>query len=1023
MEYKVINTVYELYSQRRPDRIDELATMGVLEDMFHSDGSLNWDSINSEMPEDTYDELCLMHVFDELEDIEIELVPGEIWEAAYAEGLKHGQIPPHEVLHRAYHDVWEEINPDTVLYHYGMPRRSGRYPWGSGEDPYQHSGDFISRVQELRKQGMSEAEIAKAVGLKNTTELRTHYSNAINQRRSDQIARARSMLADGKSQAEVAREMGINESTLRSLLNERSAARTNAAQNTADFLRQQIQEKGMIDVGTGVERELGISREKLNQALQILQDEGYEVYGGGVPQVTNPGKQTNIKVICPPGTEHKEIYDFENVHTITDYKMRVDENGEEHFERGFEYPASMDSSRLMIRYRDDVAPDGHTGIEKDGTIEIRRGVEDLDLGDSHYAQVRILVDGDKYMKGMAFYSDDLPDGVDVVFNTNKTPGQDVLKGIKKDDPNNPFGALIKEEGGQYHYVDENGQVQLGLINKTRAEGDWGEWADSLPSQFLSKQSMQLINKQLNLASADKQAEFDEICALTNPTVKKQLLETFANDCDSAAVHLQAAALPRQKYQVILPIATMKDNEVYAPNYQDGETVALIRYPHGGTFEIPILTVNNKQPDGRRILGNTPEDAIGINANVAARLSGADFDGDTVMVIPCNSPGSKVKITSTPPLKGLEGFDPKMSYGYSRVETDANGKEHYYRDGHKFKRMTKSATQMEMGKVSNLITDMTLKGASQEELARAVRHSMVVIDAEKHKLDWKQSEVDNGIAALKKKYQAHPDEDGTMHYGASTLISRAKSPEAVLKRKGTPKIDPQTGELSYKEVREEYTDKHGKKKFRTQDSTQMAEVKDARKLSSGTPQEEAYADYANRMKALANQARKEMVNTGRIKYSATAKETYRDVVDHMMHQLNIALKNAPRERQAQLAANSEVKAMKRANPGMTQKEIKKQGQLALSRARTRYGAQRHPIDITERGWQAIQAGAFSESTLSRILRFADIDQVRTYATPRSTTTLSGGKQARIKAMKASGYTTAEIATALGVSPSTVSKYGN
>lgn len=77
----------------------------------------------------------------------------------------------------------------------------------------------------------------------------------------------------------------------------------------------------------------------------------------------------------------------------------------------------------MIRYRDDVAPDGHTGVEKDGTVEIRRGVKDLDLGESHYAQVRILVDNDKYIKGMAFYSDDLPDGVDVVFNTNKTPDQ------------------------------------------------------------------------------------------------------------------------------------------------------------------------------------------------------------------------------------------------------------------------------------------------------------------------------------------------------------------------------------------------------------------------------------------------------------------------------------------------------------------------------------------------------------------------------------------------------------------------
>ncbi len=167
----------------------------------------------------------------------------------------------------------------------------------------------------------------------------------------------------------------------------------------------------------------------------------------------------------------------------------------------------------------------------------------------------------------------------------------------------------------------------------------------------------------------------------------------------------------------------------------------------------------------------------------------------------------------------------------------------------------------------------------------------------------------------------------------------------------------------------------------------------------------------------------MVTTGRIKYSSTAKETYRDVVDNMMHQLNICLKNAPRERQAQLAANSEVKAMKKANPGMTQKEIKKQGQLALSRARTRYGAQRNRVEINERGWQAIQAGAFSESTLSQILRFADIDQVRSYATPRASSSLSSGKQARIKAMRASGYTNAEIANALGISASTVSKYGN
>ena len=44
---------------------------------------------------------------------------------------------------------------EDVLMHYGMPRRSGRYPWGSGENPYQHSGDFLSRVYELRKQNFT----------------------------------------------------------------------------------------------------------------------------------------------------------------------------------------------------------------------------------------------------------------------------------------------------------------------------------------------------------------------------------------------------------------------------------------------------------------------------------------------------------------------------------------------------------------------------------------------------------------------------------------------------------------------------------------------------------------------------------------------------------------------------------------------------------------------------------------------------------------------------------------------------
>ena len=141
------------------------------------------------------------------------------------------------------------------------------------------------------------------------------------------------------------------------------------------------------------------------------------------------------------------------------------------------------------------------------------------------------------------------------------------------------------------------------------------------------------------------------------------------------------------------------------------------------------------------------------------------------------------------------------------------------------------------------------------------------------------------------------------------------------------------------------------------------------------------------------------------------------------QLNVALSNAPRERQAQLAANSEVKAMYKANPNMTSEERKKAGQQALSRARTRFGAHRTKIDITPRGWEAIQAGAISETVLKSILRFADIDQVRSYATPRSTKQLTPGKQARIDALRASGSTTSQIATAPGGSTSTVSNYLN
>lgn len=904
------------------------------------------------------------------------------------------------------------MNSDE-LYHYGMPRRSGRYPWGSGQDPNQHSGDFLSRVDELSRSGMSEKDIAASLGL-TTTQLRVQKSLAKDERRALAVETAKSLREHGYSLSEIAEKMGYNnDSSVRTLLNPESENNMNQAKKTAEFLKKQIDEKGMIDVGTGVERELGISKEKLNQALYILELEGYPTYGGGVPQVTNKGQQTNLKVVCPPGTEHKDIYNYDKINSVTDYVSR--DLGET-FQK-FEYPSKMDGKRLQVVYGDE------GGSKKDGVIEIRRGVEDLDLGKSHYAQVRIMVDGksvgadtDRYIKGMAIYSDDLPKGVDIRFNTNKksgTPVGDVLKPIK-DDPDNPFGSLIKANGQSY-YTDKNGQKKLSLINKRAEEGDWTEWSDTLPSQFLSKQKLSLIKQQLGLSMDNKQAEYDEIVSLNNPVVKKALLKNFSDDCDSAAVHLQAAALPRQKYHVILPVPSLKDNEVYAPNYKNGEQIALVRFPHGGTFEIPVLTVNNKHKDAKGILGNAI-DAIGINSNVAERLSGADFDGDTVLTIPTNK---NVKITSTSPLKGLEGFDSKM-YKYSSMKKDSDGTEHYYNaDGTEFKKMKN--TQTEMGKISNLITDMTLKGANTDELAKAVRHSMVVIDAEKHKLNYKQSEIDNDIATLKNRYQGTTDADGRYHTGASTLLSRAKSEVQVVKRKGSPIIDPNTGEQTWKEDYQEYTDAKGKVKVRTQKSTKMFETKDANTLSSGTLQEEAYANYANKMKSLANQARKEMVNTPRLAYSPKAKETYINEFKSLNAKLNVALKNAPKERQAQVLANSIVKAKKQDNPDMTKGEIKKASQQALNNARIQVGAKRELIKITDEEWDAIQAGAISDNKLQQIIKYADMDVLRQKATPRSTTGLTASKQNKIDAMLASGYTTSEIAEAIGMSIGTITNY--
>jgi transposase len=872
------------------------------------------------------------------------------------------------------------IPEEDYLAHYGVLRKSGRYPWGSGGPEYASNKSFLGYVAKLQSEGLSEAEVATGMGI-NTTQLRAAKSIAKNEERQAEINMVTRLKDKGMSNTAIAERMGKPESSVRAMLAPGIKDKSDILLATSNMLKDHVDEKKYIDIGTGVETQLGISSTKLSTAVAVLQEEGYKIHYIKVTQL-GTGKQTTLKVLSGPDVPYKEV--FQNRAQIKQIQSFSEDGGRSYL--GVQTPLSVNSKRVKVRY----AEDG--GADSDGVIHVRPGVPDVSLGSSRYAQVRIAVDGSHYLKGMAMYKDDLPDGVDLVFNTNKKRTDNDLDAMKKmkDDPDNPFGAVVRQK------IDPvTGKVNSAM-NIVNEEGDWDRWSKNLSSQMLSKQSPALAKQQLDMTFERKKRELEEISALTNPAVRRKLLESYADDVDSAAVHLKAAALPRQRSNVILPINSLSEKEIYAPNFRDGERVALIRYPHGGIFEIPELTVNNRHPEAKRSIGRA-KDAVGINSKVAERLSGADFDGDTVLVIPNN----RNLIKTSPALEGLKGFDPQRSYpAYEGM-----------------KRMSPRTKAIEMGQVSNLITDMTIRGASTHELAQAVRHSMVVIDAEKHNLNYRQSAIDNGISNLKAKYQ------GGSRAGASTLVSRATSSVRVAERKARPAaeggaVDKDTGQKRYVPTGETYTNRQGKTVLKTFESRKLAETDNAHTLSSGTPIEKVYADHSNRLKALANGARKTAVNTRGTPYSPTAKRVYEKDVQSLRAKLNIAQRNRPLERHAQLLANAIVQAKKDANPDMDKADLKKIQGLALAEARARTGAGKQRIDISPSEWTAIQSGAISTNTLQQILANADLDRVKELATPRVKTLMSGTKMTRATSMLAAGYTQAEIADALGVSLTTL-----
>ncbi len=958
-----------------------------------------------------------------------------------------------------------EFDISEDLAHYGTPRHSGRYPWGSGDNPYQRNESFLGQVDKLRKAKDSngkklftEKQIAESMGM-NTSQLRKEISLANAQNRAYRSAEAKRLKDKGMSTSAIARRMELNESSVRLLLDEGVSDRMSKTAKNAQVLKDKLNEEEgtYLQVGAGTEFYLPneTTSHGLGTTLKMLENEGYTIHDIPVQQL-GTGKTTTVKVLAQPGTEWKEIMNNKDkIKLPTD--ICFENNGEDL--KKVEPYQSIDSNRIMINYP------STDGDKKDGVIELRRGVQDLNLGDNHYAQVRILVDNKAYLKGMAMYADDLPDGVDIRFNTSKpdgTPmfkqeknGDSVLKDIKSEDYENPFGANIKPENeltkAQRHYIGDDGEEHLSAINIVKEEGDVNKWNRALASQFLSKQNPALAERQLKQNIDIAKTQMEEIETCTNPSVKAKLLEDFAGQCESDSVHLQAAALPRQNNKFILPLDNTKDTEIYAPGYNDGEQVALVRYPHGGTFEIPVLTVNNNNKQAKNLLGDAI-DAVGINAKVAERLSGADFDGDTALIIPVSNVKLKATANNLPAAyKSLEGFDPKKEYPYY--------------DGMHV--MTSHQKGVEMGRITNLITDMTIQGASDAEICRATKHSMVVIDAEKHHLNYRQSEIDNGIAELRQKYQPKNDD---IPGGSSTLLSRTTKDMRVeaRKEKATYKMTPdelarwKNGEIIY-----EYTGKTRKQTnfplskmtkeekalWKSDDAEKQKQVKaamyadgrvkitenkvmekttmgaeyDPYKLVSGgsrektTKIERIYADYAVSMKDLARQARAKARAVKEDDRDPAATKKYAVEVASINAKLAVAKKNAPLERQAQLVANLKMDAIVQNNPTLKSdnEHYKREKGRQLDIARKQLGAKKLQIGseknpLTDREWEAIQNKAVSKTTLRSVLANADMNRVRELAIPKTKTGIPAAKLSRAKQMMANGYSRADIADMLDIS---------
>jgi hypothetical protein len=325
------------------------------------------------------------------------------------------------------------------------------------------------------------------------------------------------------------------------------------------------------------------------------------------------------------------------------------------------------------------------------------------------------------------------------------------------------------------------------------------------------------------------------------------------------------------------------------------------------------------------------------------------------------------------------------------------------------------------------------------------------------LDWRRSYSDNRIAELKEEFQ------GGANRGAATIVSKASSDERVpIRRIFNPDrdIDKETGQKIYRGTGDQqykykgqyvFKDKNGdfyykdkttgektavpadkvKASLRSEKSNKMTEAfnngGDAYDLvfDKNNRIERYYADYANKMKAMANEARKEYISTPNLKVNKSAKQVYAEEIQSLDRKLDKALQNAPRERQAQALAYSQLSKIRKYNPDIANDKdaMKKKRAQVIAEARIRTGALKRSdrnIEITDREWEAIQAHAVSNETLKKILRNTDSQKLKERAIPRNQKSVTAASLSRAKSLMRMGYTQEEAAEAIGVSVSTLNR---